>query len=49
MEKTREELVQDMIKNIQDQKQDIFLGEVAMPGVDTRLTDKRVIKKEEEG
>lgn len=48
MEKTREELVEEMIKNIQDQKQDTFLGEVAMPGVDTRLTDKRVIKNEKE-
>lgn len=49
MEKTRDELVEEMIKNIQDNKQDTFLGEVAMPGVDTRILDKRVIKSEEEG
>lgn len=48
MEKTRDELVEEMIKNIQDNKQDTFLGEVAMPGVDTRILDKRVIKNEEE-
>ena len=47
MEKTRDELVEEMIKNIQDNKQDTFLGEVAMPGVDTRILDKRVIKNKE--
>ena len=49
MEKTREELVQEMIKNIQDQKQDMNLSEVALPGVDMHLTNKKVTKNEEEG
>lgn len=49
MEKTREELVQEMIKNIQDQKQDTMMNEIAMPGVDCRFTEKRTTKTEKEG
>lgn len=47
MEKTREELVEEMIKNIKDQKHDLNLSEVAMPGVYTPINKQ--IKREEEG
>ena len=46
MEKTREEMVEEMIKNIHDQKQDLNLSEVAMPGVYTPIT--KSIKPTEE-
>ena len=49
MEKTRDEMVNEMIKNIQDQKQDMNLSEIALPGIDMQLTNKRVTKNEEEG
>lgn len=48
MEKTRDELVQDMIKNIQDQKQDQYLQEVAIPGIVLNV-DKSTVKRKEEG
>ena len=48
MEKTRDELMEEMIKNIQDQKNDTVLDEIAMPGVDMTFDNKKISKKDRE-
>lgn len=47
MEKTREELMNEMMENIKNQNNNLIMDEIALPGVDTRFTDKRVTKSSE--